>query len=136
MVFFRAPDVHSAVNIVQGMVGLNGVSLPNKLAALIGMPELPPMMLNGTAVFGWAWGFELFTLLALLAIAFFMPNTLQILAPHKPALQLPTRPSKVAVLGWELHWQLTPFWTAIVMALAAVAVWRLQGESEFLYWQF
>jgi hypothetical protein len=40
------------------------------------------------------------------------------------------------VLGWELHWQLTPFWTAIVMALAAVAVWRLQGESEFLYWQF
>ncbi len=136
MVFFRAPDVHSAINIVQGMAGLNGISLPNKLSALIGLSELPTMMLNGSMVYGWAWGIEVASLLALLVIAFFMPNTLQMLAPHNPAIQLPPRPSRIAILGWEVHWQLTPFWTAVVVVLAAVAIWRLQGESEFLYWQF
>jgi D-alanyl-lipoteichoic acid acyltransferase DltB (MBOAT superfamily) len=136
MVFFRAPDMHTAINIVQGMAGLNGVSLPNRLSSLIGLPQLPTMMLNGGMVYGWAWGLDVASLLALLAIAFFMPNTLQVLAAHNPTLQLPARPSKIPALGWEVRWRLTPFWTAAVAVLAAVAIWRLQGESEFLYWQF
>ena len=46
MVFFRALDVASALSIVKGMLGFQGVALPGEIASFIGMPWLPPLIFS------------------------------------------------------------------------------------------
>ena len=76
-------------------------------------------------------------LLALLAIALIMPNSVQILSAYEPVLYTPKRPPVLPAGLWRpLLWRPTPAWMALFAAVAAVSIIRLTGKSEFLYWQF
>lgn len=136
MVFFRSPDLTAAAAMLEGMLGLNGVGLPRSLAEAVGMPQLGPMVLTSGEVWLRDFVFAAAMLGALLCIAFFAPNSLQMLAKYDPVLQTPSRPPRLMGIGPTVYWRPTLLWFALIASLAASAMIRLTGESEFLYWQF
>ena len=130
-VFFRAPDLASALAIVDGLYGGNGVALPDALARALApvQPLLAAMnvsfYLGGGSAFidGWRW----ICLAALLAFA--CPNTQQIMRLVAPALD--AKP-----VGSYLVWQPTRRWAAAIACLALASMLSLNRPAEFLYFQF
>lgn len=126
MVIFRAPSVGAAGSLFGGMAGLHGLGLPFGDMQLLGDPRVTIWeFLPGAA---WLAG--------LFAIAVLLPNSLQVLAAHDPVLYPPARAPRLAGIGPEIRWNPTLPWMLAVMALATAAMFRLTGQSEFLYWQF
>jgi len=135
MVLFRAPDLAAAGNLLGGMAGLHGPGLPGARFGAAGM-----QLLDG-GVTARAFATAAAILLALLAIALLLPNSVQILAPYEPVLYTPKRaaevPGVLPALGRRpLAWRPTLAWMVLFAALGAVSMIRLTGMSEFLYWQF
>jgi D-alanyl-lipoteichoic acid acyltransferase DltB (MBOAT superfamily) len=137
MVMFRAPSVRAAVSIWGDMVGANGVSLPAGLLARLGplthwlqaigvRPDgsSGSLVVEGVSRVG-----------VLLFIALGLPNTLQILAPHEPALGI--RPAKQEPwLVRTARWSPSGYWAVGVAAISVAGILSLGQLSEFLYWQF
>jgi D-alanyl-lipoteichoic acid acyltransferase DltB (MBOAT superfamily) len=124
MILFRASTVHSAIDLVKGLIGLNGVALPGGAAAI-------------ATTYGTDIKLAAMWAAILLFIALVCPNTLEILAPYEPALGVkPT--STPAILGrFRIPvWGPSLPWAVAVSAIAAVAIFSTGGPSEFLYWQF
>jgi hypothetical protein len=71
----------------------------------------------------------------LLFVALALPNTMRLLDRYEPALGIQPRPGETR-LDLPVSWAPSPVWTVALAALAAVAIVRLSGPSEFLYWQF
>jgi alginate O-acetyltransferase complex protein AlgI len=136
MVLFRSPNWHVAANVFQGMFGLHGIQLPpamaNKLAALKFTRHLVSVGQISTLDFlrQQLW------LLALLSIALLLPNTIQLLRSHEPVLGAKDRPADTGLLLRTVSWQPTVLWALVISVLAAAAIMRVGGPSEFLYWQF
>lgn len=137
MVFFRSPTMTSAIDLVKGIVGLNGVGLPEALLGLLG-----PLAerLQAAGVIAESWNLPDFakttiwiSVLTLVALA--CPNTLQILAPYEPALGVTAQSAKLPA-GSIVQWNASLAWAIAVSAIAAIAVVSIGGPSEFLYWQF
>jgi hypothetical protein len=151
MVLFRAPTIESALRILHGMVGLDGVSVPlgllnrsSGLAHVLGLLGIAGDMSSGavfTALTLW--------ILVLFMITMFMPNSLELMQRYAPALyfepprQAPKaadaeapaparaswRPSSMT-LSWNVRW-------AILIGMFFVfGALGLSRPSEFLYWQF
>ena len=76
---------------------------------------------------------DLIALLGFIALA--LPNTLQFLSRYEPALGVKAPDAEPAAWA-RLAWSASLIWAIGVSILAAVAVYRLGGNSEFLYWQF
>jgi alginate O-acetyltransferase complex protein AlgI len=137
MVFFRSPTMASATDLVRGMIGVNGVVLPDGMYAYLG-----PLggWLNSMGVGVQPGSGNNFTLLAkwiavLMFIALACPNTLQVLAQFEPALGVKPRP----ILFFNklfVKWNASLPWAVGVAIIAAVGILSLGGPSEFLYWQF
>jgi hypothetical protein len=142
-VFFRATDFDSAVRVLQGMAGLNGVALPNAIMVRIGgLGELlrawgvTAYIGGGTQFIGtYAW------LAVLLPIALFMPNTQEFMRKYRPALKVyktvhsyGIRP--LAGLTARFRWRPRPIWAGVVSVLGALGFLGLTNISEFLYFQF
>ncbi|HUB13737.1 MAG TPA: MBOAT family O-acyltransferase [Acetobacteraceae bacterium] len=139
MIFFRATTITSAIDLVRGTLGLNGLGLPQDLLVALG-----PLagILHGIGVVGVSSsGQELIKagklICLLLFIALALPNTLQILDRHEPALGIRPGPAKlpigkIAILKWNPSLP----WAIAISAIAAVALVSIGGPSEFLYWQF
>lgn len=132
-VFFRASTFHGARLMLEGMVGLHGVSLPAMVASRLG-PWADTLAAHGVEfssgggrdfVLQWLW------IVALLPVVFLAPNTQQILAGHPPALEAgaPARPR------W-LVWKPSGAWAWGVAVVLACGLLSLTRPSEFLYFQF
>ena len=139
MVLFRAPDLAAAGNLLGGMVGLHGLGMPGTRFGAAGMH-----LLDGSVPVH-AFASASAILLALLAIALLLPNSVQILAAYEPVLYTPKRAAEIPgvlrpvlprVMGRPLAWRPTLAWMVLFAALGAVSMIRLTGMSEFLYWQF
>lgn len=134
MVLFRSTTGAAAGALLAGMVGGNGISLPRELLEPLGLVGVLPFVgvdEGGASdfVFTWAWVGALFV------IATLLPNSLQIMARYEPALDAKQRMGYAAT-GSHLLWRPTFSWAAAISVVAATAILRLSGESEFLYWQF
>ena len=116
-VFFRAPDVGSALSILHAMCGLDGVSLA---PGAIGTTYRPGAI---------AW------LMALLAFVWILPNTYQLMDRFPPALPVPQRSPVAAPLRF-LRWAPTWTWAAAFCALAIASLLGISSESVFIYYQF
>jgi alginate O-acetyltransferase complex protein AlgI len=137
MVLFRAPTLASASAILKGMIGLNGVMLPqqifDRLAPLA--DALHPIiaitaggaLTDLVAAFIWVG--------ALLFIALAMPNSLEMLSNYEPALGVKPRTDRNLLIRLSA-WQPTIPWALATSALAVSAVMWVGRKSEFLYWQF
>jgi len=138
MVFFRAPTITSAIDLVKGIIGLNGIALPQAIFDRLGLltstfhgigviaaDSLSSQDFVKTAI----W------ISVLMFVSLACPNTLQILARYEPALGVKPQPTKL-VLERIVEWNASLPWAIAVSAIAAIAIISIGGPSEFLYWQF
>src|SRR6266853_695745 len=137
MVFFRSATVSAAVDLVKGMIGLNGVSLPlavyERLGPLAGW-------LRSMGVVQQPWGGQDFMTMTiaipiLMLVVLACPNTLQILARYEPAIGVKPRPADT-VVGRMVEWNPSVAWATGISVIAAIGILSLGGPREFLYWQF
>ena len=136
MVLFRSSTTDGAIDLIRGMVGLNGVSLPRPLLEPLGIADSVSSFVTLTA--GGATDFILTCawLFGLLVIALGLPNSLQITARYESALDIDERPAHTrAAVRW-LAWNPSIPWAIAVSGMAAAAVLKFGAHSEFLYWQF
>ena len=123
-VFFRAPDLASALRILHGLAGGYGVGLPDAVGHHIGrlMPLLEhagwQFYLGGGERFGATWGWVLVAAL----IAFGLPNTQQIID------------GGVGKAG--LVWAARPLPAVAIGLLASASLLSLTTPTAFLYFQF
>ena len=140
MVLFRAPTITSAVDVMKGIIGLNGIALPEALFAklgpfagmfhgVVGVITEPAASQNFARAAIW--------ISVLLFIALACPNTLQILARNEPALGIKPQPKGLTLGRIRVtEWSPSLPWAIAMSAVAAIAIVSVGGPSEFLYWQF
>jgi D-alanyl-lipoteichoic acid acyltransferase DltB (MBOAT superfamily) len=136
-VFFRASDFMSAIHILQGMIGMNGVALPDAIGNHIGAMARDVLdnmgivfYLGGGARFLETWGWVVFSV----GIIFVMPNTQEIMERYEPALDFSK--SKQTDKPPLLLWSPSRLW-AMALGLAMIGcLLSLNRPSEFLYFQF
>jgi D-alanyl-lipoteichoic acid acyltransferase DltB (MBOAT superfamily) len=139
MVFFRAPTLASAMDLIKGIIGLNGVALPE---TLFDRPGPLTSMLRGLGVIAEPWtNVDLARTAILIPLLMFIalacPNTLQILNRYEPALGVKPTPTKAAAGRLKVvEWSPSFSWAIAVSGAAAAAIVSIGGPSEFLYWQF
>lgn len=140
-VFFRATSFSSAISILEGMAGFNGVELPNAIMARLDEAGgqlrawgIGSYLGGGTQfLLTWLW----VTLLTLAAILF--PNTQQIMSRFEPALnpyhhpQADTHSIRIML---PLKWSPSGTWAVVTALIATLGVLALTSVSEFLYFQF
>jgi alginate O-acetyltransferase complex protein AlgI len=137
MIFFRSPTMTSAIDLVKGIIGLNGIGLPEAVFGHLG-----PLAerLHSAGVIAESWSLQDFAktglwISLLMFVALACPNTLQILAPYEPALGVTAQSAKLPA-GSIVQWNASLPWAIAMSAIAAIAVVSIGGPSEFLYWQF
>jgi D-alanyl-lipoteichoic acid acyltransferase DltB (MBOAT superfamily) len=108
-VFFRSPDIATALSMLRSMTGLNGLG------------PVPDAAREGLAVAA-----------ALLALAWLAPNTQQITGYGGPAGESELRPAPAP----RPAWQPSAGWAVAVGVLLGVGLASLSRVSEFLYFQF
>ncbi len=143
-VFFRASSVSAAIAVLRGMVGLNGVSIPYAIGSRLG--GLGAWLERTGVTYDWSSGSQLIAAGAWLAVLFVivmaMPNSLELLAPYRPALDFPTpEPGPDEAVPLKRRLGLTDLvrsrlGPALVATLAVAGVLGLSHASGFLYWQF
>jgi alginate O-acetyltransferase complex protein AlgI len=110
-VFFRAPSLSIAGQVLAGMAGLNGVS-------------------DGAGAVITNWSALLIA--AGLAIVWVLPNSQELLGAYDPAIGFRERHED----GLSLEWSPSFRWTLAIAMLFGVALSLVGGHSEFLYFQF
>lgn len=142
-IFFRAASFEAALTMLRGMIGLNGVALPNAIAArfsdiweALDKLGLTTYLGGGSQfVFTWLW------IIALLFISLAMPNTQQIISRFEPALHLHLTDEKNEIRPlWRfkefLVFKPNIYWGVAIGSIAALGVLAMTRVSEFLYFQF
>jgi alginate O-acetyltransferase complex protein AlgI len=137
MAMFRASTAGAATAIWKGMLGFNGVTLPQALFARLG-PVADTLLAIGVHP-AWSSGSALMEavlrIAILLAIALGLPNTLELLASFEPAIGV--RPAKQLPRSVRLlAWTPSPAWAIWLAVIACCGILSLGELSEFLYWQF
>ncbi|MGJ3252727.1 MAG: MBOAT family O-acyltransferase [Elainellaceae cyanobacterium] len=128
MIFFRATDIDDATTIIASMIGQNGFSIADG--------ALFPNQLFSNAKLG------LLSLIVVMSIAFFFPNTQEWFSKYSPALGYQPAVSKKHKFRWVIHlqeylsWQPNQFWAMITAGIAVTSFLGLSGVSEFIYFQF
>jgi hypothetical protein len=127
------------------MAGLHGIVIPSGLEfafrpirGVLGALGIGFADGSGTVlVMTYLW------VLGLLAIAFLLPNSQELLAGSQPVLEVLGGGAAAAAGGdvpsakrWRLRWHLSPLWAVAVGCIAFLGVISITRVSEFLYWQF
>jgi D-alanyl-lipoteichoic acid acyltransferase DltB (MBOAT superfamily) len=137
MVLFRSPTVHVALGMFRGMLGLHGIELPQLLVTkLSAIGPLPRLVSVAGGLSAKDFLLPQLWILVLLLIALILPNSIQIMARYEPVLGAKERPANTGLSGLAMNWSPTVLWAVVMSLLAAVAIMRVGGPSEFLYWQF
>ena len=135
-VFFRSPDFVTGTNLLAGMCGLHGTTIPNGLLFLL-RPLRGDLAYLGitfgmgsasTLIATYVW------VVALLAVAFVMPNTQELLARYSPSLVASGLDRTKHAL--YARWSLSPGWAIVSGVVVFIGVISITRVSEFLYWQF
>jgi alginate O-acetyltransferase complex protein AlgI len=114
-VFFRADSVHDAMLMLERMIGMS--ASPNTaLVEIKGMHLALLMMVVGGVI---VWCF---------------PNTQQILARYKPALELAPSDEQPRLL--PIYWKPSIAWAMTLGVVVLASLVMLQNPSSFLYFQF
>ncbi len=133
-VFFRAEDLASAMNIVRGMFGLNGVVLPETYFQYLG--GLGPYLAESGVRFEAGYLFlgieQIVWLAVLLAIVTLLPNTLEWARYSATA----NGRDAVSDLFDLVIWRPTVTWALVLSACLMVSLVLMSEAGEFLYFQF
>jgi len=142
-VFFRATSFDAAITILQGMSGMNGISIPNAIMTRLG--SLQEIMTNigikahlgggSDFVFTWVW------IALLLPMTLLLPNTQDLFSKHKGSLSQKTYELTNAYwpyfsIGNKIQWKENVVWATIISFALITGIMTLSQVSEFLYFQF
>jgi D-alanyl-lipoteichoic acid acyltransferase DltB (MBOAT superfamily) len=134
MVLFRSTNGTAAHEILEGMTGLNGFALPaslvERLGPVKGLVVASAQMSAHALLVAGAW------VTSLLGVALLLPNSLQVLERYGAARAPAQMPLDHIPALQTLAWSPSILWCLVVSALAAAAILKMGGQSEFLYWQF
>jgi alginate O-acetyltransferase complex protein AlgI len=135
-VFFRASDIGSALRVIHGMLGANGVALPSMFATKLGGALSALGIGVGASDQGGRDFVQTWMLIALAwTIALAMPNTLEIFARLQPTLDFRLTAERERKVRW-LQWRPSFGWSFGMAAVALLGLMSLGHVSAFLYWQF
>lgn len=132
-VFFRAPDLQTALVMMAGLAGGNGVSLSAEFAGSWGtwipgvqIVDVLPHVDSSRPVL---------LVVAGIAACLVLPNTLEFMRRYRPALD-PTKVSpRHSVSSWWT-WRPVPVWSVVLALVGLYSVLSLSRVSPFLYFQF
>ena len=134
-VFFRADSFSSALEVLKGMAGLNGVILPEHYLAKLGLAghwlAQIGIEFGAAGLFVGKQGF--LALAGVAAIAFLMPNSSQFLGAKNPGL---SPFDSVRPVRYRIAWAGSTTWAVTLGAAAAIAMLGASYGSQFLYFQF
>jgi D-alanyl-lipoteichoic acid acyltransferase DltB (MBOAT superfamily) len=137
MILFRSPNWHVAVDVFKGTLGLHGLELPRLIAQKLGVHGVPGHFVSiAEALPAKEFFAMILWIVVLLFIALLLPNSIQIMAQHDPVLGAKDRPANTGISLLAMSWNPTLIWAIVMSLMAAAAVMRVGGPSEFLYWQF
>ena len=135
-VFFRAESFSSALSILRGMAGLNGVEFYKRY--LTKWPELAPKLSELGIKFSDTRLFEgddaLFWFIGLAIIVWALPNVHQLMGEYSAALT--SEGSGAPEPAKLIRWRPGIIQAIITAAIALIAILSLTRISEFLYFQF
>src|SRR5229473_6088158 len=130
MVFFRSTTLTSAIDLAKGIIGLNGIGLPQTL-----LDHLGPLAerLHAVGVAAEPWSIQDFAkttiwIFFLMFVALACPNTIQILARYEPALGVTSQSAKLPTDSM-IEWNASLPWAIAVSAVAAIAIVSIGGPS-------
>lgn len=138
LVFFRADNVPAALNLLTGMVGGHGLSLPERMLALPGVTgiasalDLPIADLEHFGLSQMVW------IAGLLIVVWTMPNSHQIMRHYRTALTAQPKPSWLQTTLPMAVWHPTALigfaigWLGFFLVIRAISA----APTEFLYFQF
>lgn len=138
-VLFRATSFSSAVEILKGMYGINGVALPHALLARLGEhAEVITSLgigsyLGGGSRFIYTYGW----VAALLLVSVLMPNTQQIMKSYSNyKLNLDNALFSKGLFSKLFTFRYNTAWAVSMAGTLVIAIFGLTSVSEFLYFQF
>jgi alginate O-acetyltransferase complex protein AlgI len=135
-IFFRAPDLDSALEICRAMVGAHGAHLPQGLLSrlpfldswLAGLGIEAYLGGGGRFIWNWVW------VVAAAAIAFLAPNTQEIMRRSRSLLAHEASETRSAPAA--ASWRASRAWAVGSALLFTIAFLALSRPTEFLYFQF
>lgn len=134
-VFFRATSLECAMNIIHGMIGLQGFIIPEHYLNAIPFPSLQNLFMQLPVQFGHIPLFqgthELLALSLGAIILWALPNTNQFFNQVLPAYSDYSQTYK-----GPLIWALSKKWAFLWALLSIVVLLKMHTVTEFLYYQF
>ena len=129
-VFFRAGNLDAALVLLRGMSGLSGVLLPAEYQPVLAVLA-PSGIAFGKLAYSGAWPL----LVVLLWVAWFAPNSMEILRRYRPAL---TNFSGAMLMATRtpITWRANRLWMLLTAVLLLASILSMGEVSEFLYFQF
>ena len=130
-IFFRSPNFSTAADVIGGLIGNNGISLPT-----LGKPYAELFINMGIQpVFDgirWIDAGAMSVLVVSILLVWFIPNTQEIFRRFEPCLEKVEEATDCPRLIWRpsLRWSLG------LALLFCVCILSLNRPSEFLYFQF
>ncbi len=133
-VFFRATDFGRAMEMVYGMLGVNGMGLPESIGVHLG---------SGRAILE-RWGVNFYLgggtqfvqtyawIIAAGAVTFLLPNTQEIMGRFTPALDYVPGTVAQSYIAWRPNVQ----WACYLGVLVLLSMLSLSRPTDFLYFQF
>lgn len=130
-IFFRSSDFAGAADVISGLVGCNGISLPKSVAPYAGVLTAFGVELVFDGI-KWIDAFGMAALALAMLLAFFAPNTQELFRYFEPCLE------KIQYTGkWSrLLWHPSLRWSVGLAVLFSACVLNLNRPSDFLYFQF
>lgn len=139
-VLFRAESLRDAVEMYQGLIGMNGVVLPSHYQSYFGV--VADTLTTYGVVFGtvptFGGGWQVIWVIGLVLWVLLLPNTAQIMRTTPPALSNSfDRVLPMHGLHW-IRWRSGPLHAMIAALVAIYALFTLlEGiPGEFIYFQF
>lgn len=139
-VFFRAQNLDTALTLLKGAFGLNGLSLPHSLERYIS----PFNIFNIIEFSGLTKNFNLWNYIdvskvfGLLVVVLFMPNIYQILRNYIVIDEMKfMNPVPNNSFVAKLVWSPTPMWSIILATISLVGLLSIMGwNQQFIYFEF
>ena len=137
---FRADSLTTSFIFFEGMIGLNGITLPSHYAEAFSgiLSKLSDYGIIFAPMTSYAGGLQLAWIVFYLSIIWFMPNTQELMRFYHPALVVAGEDSKLRSWPVSLAWRPTIIFGIIFGALLSyLMILSIQGNSsEFIYFQF
>lgn len=140
-VVFRAESMAAAMNVITGMIGMNG------LDGFMGGCDLAPLLFRECKpIASIVNGVELFvrhehiwqvwtSVLVCFAVVLFMPNTARFMRRARPVIFEKREPPVSAMLS-SLVWRPTAVWAALTIVLLFYSLSEIENAKQFIYFQF